>query len=225
MEMKVLPNWNKSYEGLLPCVVQSAVNGEVLMLGYMNEASLDKSLESGMLTFFSRSRQKLWMKGERSGNTLRIVSLALDCDQDTFLAQVIPAGPVCHRMTETCFDGGLIYGTACTSEGDAKILDQLFESIELRKKEPLEGSYTAYLLDAGQDKILKKVGEEAAEVIIAAKNMNVDELHKELADLIYHLWVLLSSFSQSPKNIYQVLMERHGKKANLKPPHSKKNSF
>lgn len=225
MEMNILPNWNKGDGGLLPCVVQSAQTKEVLMLAYMNEASFQMSLETGLLTFFSRSRQKLWVKGETSGNTLSLVSLSLDCDQDTLLAVVTPAGPVCHRMTETCFEGGLVHGSIASAYSDSQVLDRLFESIELRKNDPLEGSYTAYLLEAGLDKILKKIGEEASEVIIAAKNGEANALNEEISDLIYHLWVLLLFKSQSPNEIYQVLLKRQDKKANLKPLHTKKTSF
>lgn len=228
MDTNLQPNWNKGEDGLLPCVVQSFETGQVLMLGYMNETAYHMSLQTGLLTFYSRSRQTLWIKGETSGNTLSLTSLSLDCDQDTLLALVMPSGPTCHRQTDTCFDGGLIYGTEekpQSIKGDSEILARLFNNIELRNAEPLAGSYTCYLLDAGVDKILKKIGEEAAEVIIAAKNTEPDELSAEVADLIYHIWVLLFTKGMNPQNVYQILEERHGKKANLKPPHFKKISI
>lgn len=187
-------------QNLIPCVVQSLIDGQVLMLAYLNETAYKQTLDSGVLTFYSRSRQKLWVKGETSGNRLTLQKLTWDCDKDTLLAQVLPSGPVCHLDDHTCFDRPAVM--------DNTVLGRLYECILDRKKAPKLGAYTTYLLDSGLDKILKKIGEESSEVIIAAKNSDNDNLLGEVADLIYHLWVLLVERDLSPEDVYEVLRSR-----------------
>lgn len=197
---------------LVPCIVQSAANGQVLMLAYLNEEAYKNTLTTGVLTFYSRSREQLWIKGETSGNRLELIDLTLDCDADTFLATVIPSGPVCHTGDMTCFDRNPVFEKANPSEatGNPAILDELFQCIEDRKQQPehFKTSYTSYLFTKGVDKILKKVGEEAAEVIIASKNPDKKEFLNECGDLIYHLWVLLSIQDLEPRSVYRILESR-----------------
>ena len=171
--------------GLIPAIVQNAETREVLTLAYMNRESLARTIETKQTWFWSRSRQELWHKGETSGNTQEVVSLALDCDRDAIIVLVKPAGPACHTGAISCFDVG------SQQNAIGPLLDQLYELIESRKRERPSGSYTTYLFDEGLDKILKKLGEESAETIIAAKNEGNARLTSEVADLIYHLLVLL----------------------------------
>lgn len=172
---------------LIPCIVQNALSGKVLMLGYMNRAAYEKTLAEQTLCFYSRSRQCLWTKGETSGNYLKLQRLSHDCDADCLLAEVLPDGPTCHTLTESCFDNGLIRGTPY---GGA-VFERLMQKLKDRQTHASDGSYTQYLLNAGLDKILKKIAEEAGEVIIAAKNAAPQPLIDEVSDLIYHTWVLL----------------------------------
>lgn len=175
-------------QGLIPAVVQDFNSGQVLMVAYMNREALKLTINKGEAHFYSRSRRSLWHKGETSGNTQEVKEIFYDCDGDTLLLQVVPRGPACHTGKMSCF-----YRTIDGDEQSAGggILDELAAVIKQRKKERPEGSYTTYLFDKGLDKILKKVGEETAEVIIAAKNPNNDEIIYETSDLIYHLLVLL----------------------------------
>ncbi|NNV04308.1 bifunctional phosphoribosyl-AMP cyclohydrolase/phosphoribosyl-ATP diphosphatase HisIE [Brevibacillus sp. MCWH] len=184
--------------GLIPAIVQDAVSKEVLTLAYMNKESLAKSLQTGETWFWSRSRQELWHKGATSGHTQRIMSMRYDCDGDALVVQVIPNGPACHTGSYTCFGQTIASGGEAAEGADQTtvpdrfaILNELEQLIASREAERPEGAYTTYLFEKGVDKILKKVGEEAAEVIIAAKNHSHDELRYEAADLIYHLLVLL----------------------------------
>ncbi|UFJ61896.1 bifunctional phosphoribosyl-AMP cyclohydrolase/phosphoribosyl-ATP diphosphatase HisIE [Brevibacillus sedimenti] len=184
--------------GLIPAIVQDAVSKEVLTLAYMNKESLAKSLQTGETWFWSRSRQELWHKGATSGHTQRIMSMRYDCDGDALVVQVIPNGPACHTGSYTCFGQTIASGGEAAEGADQTtvpdrfaILNELEQLIASREAERPEGAYTTYLFEKGVDKILKKVGEEAAEVIIAAKNRSHDELRYEAADLIYHLLVLL----------------------------------
>ncbi len=176
-------------KGLLPAVVQDNSTGQVLMVAYMNEQSIEKTLETGTTWFYSRSRKRLWNKGETSGNIQKVVSIDYDCDADTLLVKVDPAGPACHTGNTSCFYRRLYESE--TMEVQEDILDRLERVIKERKEGDDENSYTRYLFNKGIDKILKKVGEESAEVIIAAKNEGTEELIYESADLIYHLMVLL----------------------------------
>ncbi len=179
-------------KGLVPAIVQDANSKEVLTLAYMNEESLKKSIETRETWFYSRSRQELWHKGATSGNTQQILDLRYDCDQDAILVLVKPAGPACHKGDYTCFSDSLLEQEPIQKENDRfAIINELEALIAKREAEMPEGSYTTYLFEQGVDKILKKVGEESAEVIIAAKNRDSEELKWEVADLLYHLLVLL----------------------------------
>ncbi len=177
--------------GLIPAIVQDSVSKEVLTLAYMNKESLLKTIETQETWFWSRSRQELWHKGATSGHTQKVTSLRYDCDGDALVVQVVPNGPACHTGSYTCFGGKISAETAEAKPDRFAILNELEELIASRETERPEGSYTTYLFEKGIDKILKKVGEEASEVIIAAKNGSHDELRYEASDLIFHLLVLL----------------------------------
>ena len=196
-------------KGLVPAIVQDADTKEVLTLAYMNQESLTKTLETGETWFFSRSRQELWHKGATSGNTQSVVSVKYDCDQDAVLVQVQPKGPACHTGAVSCFTEGVVTERTTSSLADYQILQTLEKLIIEREKERPEGAYTTYLFEKGVDKILKKVGEEASEVIIAAKNRDKEELKWEAADLLYHLQVLLVEQELSFKEVLKTLEERH----------------
>ena len=185
-------NWNA--QGLAPAIVQDAGTGQVLMLAYMNEESLQRTLETGETWFWSRSRGELWHKGATSGNTQRVVDMRYDCDADTLLLRVEPAGPACHTGQQSCFYRRLSDGNevgAPPASGQA--LPHLEAVIRDRKANPQPGSYTCQLLDAGQPRILKKVGEEAIEILIAAQSEGDERLVSELADFAYHALVLLAA--------------------------------
>lgn len=181
--------WDQN--GLVPAIVVDAGTKEVLTLAYMNRESLMMSLESGETWFFSRSRNRLWHKGETSGNIQKLVSISLDCDGDALLVEVRPNGPACHTGEWSCFHQR-VWGKSPEEERKAPdLLAQLEETVAERDRLRPEDSYTTYLFEKGLDKILKKVGEETSEVIIAAKNRNPEELRNEVSDLLYHLFVLL----------------------------------
>jgi phosphoribosyl-ATP pyrophosphohydrolase/phosphoribosyl-AMP cyclohydrolase len=194
-------------KGLVPAIIQDAGTKEVLTLAYMNEESLSKTIETGETWFYSRSRQELWHKGATSGNTQTVVSINYDCDQDALLVLVYPKGPACHTGAVSCFSERGHSGTP--SLADYQILQSLEKVIVDRERERPEGAYTTYLFEKGVDKILKKVGEEAAEVIIAAKNRDPEELRWEAADLLYHLQVLLVEQGLPFKEVLKTLEERH----------------
>jgi phosphoribosyl-ATP pyrophosphohydrolase/phosphoribosyl-AMP cyclohydrolase len=196
-------------KGLVPAIIQDAATKEVLTLAYMNEESLSKTLETGETWFYSRSRQELWHKGETSGNTQTVVSINYDCDQDALLVQVNPKGPACHTGAVSCFSEKVFE----SDEPNFAIMSTLEKVIKSREKERPEGAYTTYLFEKGIDKILKKVGEEAAEVIIAAKNRSQEELRWEAADLLYHLQVLLVEQGLPLKVVLNTLEERHNVKS------------
>jgi phosphoribosyl-AMP cyclohydrolase / phosphoribosyl-ATP pyrophosphohydrolase len=198
--------------GLVPAVVQDARDGTVLMLGYMNEEALSRTLERGEVWFWSRSRRELWHKGETSGNVLRLVEARLDCDGDTLLLRALPAGPTCHTGERSCFFTPLPAPVAHLEPAPpaAEVLARLFATIEARRARPEPGSYTNHLLDAGVDRIGRKIGEEAAETIIAAKNGSAPELAAEVADLFYHSLVLLASQGVSLDDVCAVLAAREG---------------
>lgn len=194
-------------DGLIPAIVQEADTGEVLMLAYMTQDSLRITFDEGYTCFYSRSRQELWRKGETSGNRQKVVSIAADCDADTLLIRVkTDGGPACHTGSRTCFDSGLLEGVSERPGG--RILEELYTVIEDRKENPKEGAYTTYLFAKGQDKILKKVGEEASEVIIASKNNAVDEIVYEMGDLFYHCMVLLANHGIRPGQVFTELERR-----------------
>ena len=192
--------------GLIPAIVQDARTREVLTLAYMNEESLARTIETGQTWFWSRSRNELWHKGETSGNTQNVVALHSDCDKDAIVVLVNPAGPACHTGARSCFD------SAAADQDLGLLLDSLYELIESRERERPEGSYTTYLFNNGLDKILKKVGEESAETIIAAKNEDGGRLTAEVADLVYHLLVLLVARGVSLDQIRAELASRRGAK-------------
>ena len=192
-------------KGLIPAIVTDAQSGKVLMLAYMNRESLEISLKKGLACFWSRSRQELWLKGETSGNYQHIVSVTADCDRDTLLVAVNKDGPACHLGTESCFEYPLWESGA--PEGFS--LRALYELIRGRKTEPKEGSYTTYLFEKGLDKILKKVGEESTEVIVAAKGGDRGETVYEIADLVYHVLVLMAEAGITPEEILRELAGRH----------------
>lgn len=205
----MLPDVKFDEKGLIPAVIQDINSGQVLMMAYMNEESLAKTRVTGYTWFFSRSRQKLWMKGETSGNTQKVEQILYDCDADTLLVQVTANGPACHTGNDSCFYRALDSSDASPGPMmDSSVLRELYAVIARRRQEMPEGSYTSYLFRQGIDKILKKVGEESAEVIIAAKNNNKDELIYETSDLIYHLMVLLVEQGIQLPDIYRELRSR-----------------
>lgn len=195
--------------GLIPAIVQDETSGKVLMLAYMNEESLGKTLETKETWFYSRSRKELWHKGATSGNTQTVKGVSLDCDGDALLVTVAPAGPACHTGEVSCFFKPLLENVGTKRE----VIHDIINIIEDRRQNPLEGSYTTYLFNEGIDKVLKKVGEEATEVVIGAKNDDKDEIKWEVSDLIYHTLVLLNMTNVSVSDIKDELYERHvGKK-------------
>lgn len=197
--------------GLIPAIVQDAQSKEVLTLAYMNKESLQKSLETRETWFYSRSRKELWHKGETSGNTQQIVDIRYDCDSDALVVNVIPAGPACHTGEYSCFSNSLLNEEVSVKRDRFAIVNELEEVIARREAEMPEGAYTTYLFEKGVDKILKKVGEEASEVIIAAKNRDPEELKWEVADLCYHTLVLLREQKLPLDEVLNVLEERHKK--------------
>jgi phosphoribosyl-AMP cyclohydrolase / phosphoribosyl-ATP pyrophosphohydrolase len=193
-------NFEKS-QGLIPCIVQDANTRMVLMLGYMNREALDKTLAEKRITFFSRTKQRLWTKGETSGNYLNLVEVTTDCDQDTLLFKANPTGPTCHTGKDTCFsekneDAGLAF---------------LESIIQERKRNPKAGSYTNQLLDSGINKMAQKVGEEAVELVIEAKDNNKELFLGEAADLMYHYLVLLTAKGFKLDDVLTVLRSRHAR--------------
>ena len=199
-------NW--SDDGLAPAIVQDSRSGEVRMLGYVNREALKLTIDTGYMHFYSRSRQTLWKKGETSGNVLEVVEVRADCDGDTLLVRAIPHGPTCHTGEETCFYQPPLFQTEAPSIGPA-ILARIAGVVSQRQQEMPEGSYTTYLFEQGIDKIGKKIGEEAAEVIIAAKNGDPEPLAGEAADLLYHLLVMLRASNVELDDIWKVLETRH----------------
>jgi len=193
-------DFDKSKDGLIPAIVQDANTDKVLMLGFMNREALEKTESEGKVTFFSRSKQRLWTKGETSGNFIMVKEIIPDCDRDTLLIKAEPTGPVCHTGKDTCFD---------ERNYTADFLRQLELIIRNRKKNPKEGSYTNSLFEQGLNKIAQKVGEEAVELIIEAKDDNEERLMNEGADLLYHFLVLLSSKNIRLQEVLDVLAKRH----------------
>ena len=192
-------------KGLIPAVVVDAVSKKVLTVAYMNKESLAISMEKGLTCFWSRSRNELWLKGETSGNYQHIVSITADCDRDALTVLVEKEGPACHKGTDSCF-GEVIYESPDRHEFS---LGSLIKLIEGRKTEKKDGSYTTYLFEKGLDKILKKVGEECTEVIIAAKAEDKKETIYEIADLAYHVMVLMTEMGISLEDIHRELASRH----------------
>ncbi|MBH0169505.1 bifunctional phosphoribosyl-AMP cyclohydrolase/phosphoribosyl-ATP diphosphatase HisIE [Fictibacillus sp. 18YEL24] len=204
-------------KGLIPAVVQDVQSKEILTVAFMNRESLEKTIEIGETVFFSRSRQELWHKGETSGNTQKVRSIRYDCDQDALVVLVEPKGPACHTGTYSCFSEKLFEvdeRVDAPNPDRYRILTELQEIIAKREHEMPEGAYTTYLFEHGVDKILKKVGEEAGEVIIAAKNRDAEELKWEVSDLFYHVLVLLQEQKVPLDEILATLKERHTKNDN-----------
>ncbi|MED1607682.1 bifunctional phosphoribosyl-AMP cyclohydrolase/phosphoribosyl-ATP diphosphatase HisIE [Cytobacillus kochii] len=199
-------------QGLVPAIIQDSETKEVLTLAYMNKESLAKTIETGETWFFSRSRKELWHKGETSGHTQKVVEMKWDCDQDAILVQVLPNGVACHKGEVSCFHETIYTGEEQAEIADYQILKRLEEVIAEREHARPEGAYTTYLFESGVDKILKKVGEESAEVIIAAKNRDREELKWESADLLYHLMVLLREQELPFAEVLNVLNKRHEEK-------------
>ncbi len=195
--------------GLVPSIVQHARSGEVLMLGYMNELSLAQTQETGLVTFWSRSRNELWQKGATSGNVLRLVEMRQDCDGDALLVLAEPQGPTCHTGSRSCFYRSADEEVAQSIQPPSAVLAQLADLIERRREEQTEGSYTVKLLNGGPERIGKKVGEEATEVVIGAMKGDADELAYETADLFYHTLVLLASQGVAPERVWAELALRY----------------
>ncbi|MFH4531794.1 bifunctional phosphoribosyl-AMP cyclohydrolase/phosphoribosyl-ATP diphosphatase HisIE [Vibrio diabolicus] len=195
-------NWEK-VDGLVPAIVQDFQSSQVLMMGYMNQDALAKTGETGQVTFFSRTKERLWTKGETSGNVLQLVNMQLDCDNDTLLVKVNPIGPTCHTGTTTCWDGDP------QEESQMVWLHQLEQLLAARKSADPDSSYTASLYARGTKRISQKVGEEGVEVALAATSGDKAELVCESADLIYHLMVLLQDQGLSMNDVVNKLKERH----------------
>ncbi len=191
--------------GLIPAIVVDNLTKKVLTLAYMNEESLKISIEKGLTCFYSRSRQELWLKGETSGNYQHIVSISADCDKDALVVVVEKEGPACHLGTDSCFTSPLFI----SDERAEFSMDSLYELLEGRKKEMPDGSYTTYLFQKGIDKILKKIGEESTEVIIAAKADDKAETIYEIADLAYHISVMMVEMGISVEDVRKELASRH----------------
>jgi phosphoribosyl-ATP pyrophosphohydrolase/phosphoribosyl-AMP cyclohydrolase len=197
--MKTL-NFSKAADGLLPAIIQDVNTRTVLMLGYMNEEALTKTQESGNVTFYSRTKKRLWTKGEESGNFLELVSIKEDCDQDTLLIQVKPKGPTCHKGSDTCWDS--------KNESSFGFLSELEATIKSRKENNSEDSYVASLFRKGINKIAQKVGEEAIETVIEAKDDNEELFLNESADLLFHYMILLQAKGYTLTDIVSVLEGR-----------------
>lgn len=195
-----IPDFNKMPDGLIPTIVQDASTGTVLMLGYMNAAALEATRQTGLTTFFSRSKQRLWVKGETSGHSLRVQQIRLDCDQDAILVKATPTGPVCHTGDDTCWK---------EPNRPSGFLQELEQIILQRKSAAPESSYTAKLFAAGIPKIAQKVGEEAVETVIEALGQDRDLFLNETADLLFHLLVLLAAKDVSLAEVEGVLRKRH----------------
>lgn len=191
-------------QGLIPCVVQDFYTNEVLTVAYMNKESLSATLKDRQMTFYSRSRQELWRKGATSGNTQELVELKADCDKDALVAKVIKAGPACHTGAESCFFNEVF---KATDKQEFSVQD-LYELILGRKLNPQEKSYTSYLFSKGNEKILKKIGEESTEVVIGAMKESKEETTYEIADLIYHLLVLMANNEILPAEVMGELSKR-----------------
>jgi phosphoribosyl-ATP pyrophosphohydrolase/phosphoribosyl-AMP cyclohydrolase len=195
-------NFSKSPDGLVPAIIQDNVTSKVLMLGYMNQEAIDKTISTGLVTFFSRSKNRLWTKGEESGNFLHYISVSLDCDQDSLLIKANPAGPVCHTGADTCWN------ELNTSENFLLDLEKIIES---RKLGTDEKSYVKSLFNKGINSIAQKVGEEAVELVIEAKDNDDDKFINEAADLIFHFLILLNIKNFTLQQVIDVLQKRHKK--------------
>lgn len=194
------PDFTKSLDGLIPVIIQDNITNIVLMLGYMNQEAFEKTQQEKRVTFFSRSKNRLWTKGEESGNFLNVNNLLIDCDNDTLLIKATPAGPTCHTGSDTCFN---------EKNASTNFLTELETIIRDRKNNPTDKSYTASLFAKGINKIAQKVGEEAVEVVIEAKDNNDDLFKGEAADLLFHYLILLQAKNFTLNDIINVLKSRH----------------
>jgi len=195
----MMPEFSKYADGLMPVIVQDNSTQKVLMLGFMNEEALSKTEQDGKITFYSRSKQRLWTKGETSGNFLLVKEILTDCDNDTLLIKAEPTGPVCHTGADTCFK----------ENNNQFSLQKLEQVIADRKKNPSDSSYTSSLFAKGINKIAQKVGEEAVELVIESKDNSKEKFLGEAADLLFHYLILLQAKEYSLKDVEQVLVERH----------------
>ncbi|MCR5799493.1 MAG: bifunctional phosphoribosyl-AMP cyclohydrolase/phosphoribosyl-ATP diphosphatase HisIE [Lachnospiraceae bacterium] len=208
---KIAVPWSEiktNSDGLIPVIAQDVKTDEVLMLAYMNEEAYLKTIETGRMTYFSRSRNELWVKGETSGHFQYLQSMYLDCDNDTLLCKVIQVGVACHTGNKTCFFNNLYEKEVREEHNPLKVFEEVFDVIKDRKVNPKEGSYTNYLFDKGIDKILKKLGEEATEIVIAAKNPNPNEIKYEISDFLYHCMVLMAERDVTWEEICEELAKR-----------------
>jgi phosphoribosyl-ATP pyrophosphohydrolase/phosphoribosyl-AMP cyclohydrolase len=196
-------NFEKSVDGLIPAVIQDNLTGKVLMLGFMNQEALTKTVKDKQVTFYSRSKNRLWTKGEESGNFLNVVEILNDCDEDSLLIKVIPVGPVCHTGQDTCWNEKNI--------SSLYFLGELESVIAQRKNNPDEKSYTSSLLKLGINKVAQKVGEEAVELVIESKDNDQEKFLGEAADLLFHYMILLQAKGYELKNVIEVLQKRHKK--------------
>ena len=193
------PDFSKYTDGLVPAIIQDAVSSKVLMLGFMNKEAFDKTNAEGKVTFFSRSKQRLWTKGETSNNFLLVKEILTDCDNDTLLIKASPAGPVCHTGADTCFN----------ENNPSFSLEKLETIIDDRKNNPTGSSYTSSLFEKGINKIAQKVGEEAVELVIESKDENKEKFLAEAADLLFHYLVLLKAKNHQLEDVVNVLAQRH----------------
>ena len=194
------PNFSKNTDGLIPAIIQDAITKSVLMLGYMNQEALDITQETGNITFYSRSKKRLWTKGEESGNFLELINLKIDCDQDTILIQANPKGPTCHKGTDSCWGE--------KNESQFGFLTELEKIISQRKNNNDDNSYISSLFKKGINKIAQKVGEEAVETVIEAKDENSELFLNESADLLFHYLILLNAKGFSLKDVEEILVNR-----------------
>jgi phosphoribosyl-ATP pyrophosphohydrolase/phosphoribosyl-AMP cyclohydrolase len=194
-------------KGLVPVIVQDAASGQVLTLAYANREALEQTLSTRRSTFWSRSRQEIWVKGATSGNTQGVREVVLDCDGDAVLYKVVPDGPACHTGAESCFHNPITEASDHPLLGE--VLEKVYRTVQSRIRELPEGSYVARMHQAGLDRVLKKIGEEAGEVIIAAKNQHPEELRWEASDLLFHLLFALAERGLSPDDLAKALWERH----------------
>lgn len=197
----------KNSDGMVPCIVQDYKTEQVLMMAYMNEEAFNKTIETGIMTYYSRSRNELWVKGMTSGHIQYLKSMHIDCDLDTILVHVAQVGAACHTGSYSCFFNEAV-NKDTKNHNPSKVFDEVFATILDRKENPKEGSYTNYLFDKGIDKILKKVGEEATEIVIAAKNPDKEEIKYEIADFLYHVMVLMAERDVSWEDITEELANR-----------------
>ncbi len=200
--MSIQPDYQKYQDGLVPAIVQDADTGKVLMLGFMNDAAFRQTMETGKVTFFSRTKQRLWTKGEESGHFLQVKQVLNDCDADTLLIKAHPTGPVCHTGADTCWN---------EKNHTANFLQYLEEIIDLRRSSSDEQSYVAGLFEKGINKIAQKVGEEATEVIIEAKDNDRMRFLNESADLLFHFMLLLRAKDVTLQDVTKILQDRHSK--------------